>query len=104
MSKAKFKELTGDMVGLIRVFDVEPDGPTTPYKFFTAAIITSTEVEIEGMRDSNITHADVIAMAEELITHPKLGRLNLQSVSWTHNGRRQRFDLNKVRKRLSKGG
>lgn len=102
MSKAKFEELQGDVVGLLRVFDKSPDCPTTPYKFFTAAIITGEEVEIEGMRDSKITYEDVVAIAEELVTHPKLLSFNLQGMSWTHKGRRQRFDLTKARRKLTK--
>lgn len=101
MTKAVFEEITGEVIGVIRVYQDEDDvSQKPPYKFFTIASVIDGEVEIIGMNESKVGYRDALAIADELLTHPRLAKFNLTVAHWEHNGERRVFDLAKRRAKL----
>lgn len=101
MSIAKFQAITGEVVGIFRVFDSSVDTSTgkPPYKFFTAAAVNGDAVEVIGMHDSKITYKDAVAIIDEMITHPELSRFDIRVAYWDHDGQRHEFDVARRRRR-----
>jgi hypothetical protein len=97
MSVAKFQPLTwaiwrklfGWSIGIIRVFDHEPLSPTTPYKFFTCAVIWRKVAHINGLSNSGITTGDIRAVGRALAVN------GAELMAWVHNGKHRHLKLSK---------
>jgi hypothetical protein len=101
MSVAKFQAITGDMIGVFRVFDKSADTKNNNalYKFFTLGTVTGTAIEIIGMHESKVAYKDAVAIADEIITHPELSRFDIRVAFWVHDGKRHEFDVARRRER-----
>ena len=74
-------------MGIIRVYADDMGYPSSPYKFFTVAMLQGGVATIYGMRDSHISIGDLRAM--EL----SLGELGIKTATWTHDGKTHFYKL-----------
>ena len=79
--------LTGWMVGIIRVYAPGMRYPTSPYKFFTVAMLQGGLATIYGMRDSHIGIGDLRAMEVALKV------FSVKLATWTHDGKTHFYKL-----------
>lgn len=73
--------LTGWMVGIIRVYTPNMSYPSSPYKFFTVAVLQNAVATIHGMHESRIKLSDLHAIEHLLST------LKIKTATWTHNNK-----------------
>ena len=79
--------LTGWMVGIIRVYAPGMGYPSSPYKFFTVAMLQRGVATIYGMRDSHINLPDLRAMELTLKV------FGIHHATWVHDGKTHFYKL-----------
>ena len=87
LSWLSWYRLTGWMVGIIRVYAPGLSYPSSPYKFFTVAMLQHGVATIYGMRDSHISIGDLRAM------EASLGELGIKAATWTHDEKTHFYKL-----------
>lgn len=87
MTYAKFSQLTGGNIGIIRVYDSVDTVEPAPYKFFTVVEIDGDTASIHGMYDSKITLEDLRAMDVEL------SKIGVKFAAWQHNKKKHTYRL-----------